>query len=165
MNLVDPEGEAAKAFVTAYKYSKKIYKIYRTQGKITASSLKKAGLSELVDIAGDLHTIFSGNTTFGDKATAVVDLLIGTEFNNKGNAEIAKFIDKSGVPQKITKNLRYNMKKATGLDPKDMDAHHMLPQKFNIYFEKTKIDINDPKYGIWLNKKLHHKKSNEYNKK
>ena len=76
VNLVDPVGEAAKAFVTAYKYSKKIYKIYRTQGKITASSLKKAGLSELVDIAGDLHTIFSGNTTFGDKATAVVDLLI-----------------------------------------------------------------------------------------
>ena len=127
--------------------------------------MKKSGLSELVDIAGDLHTIFSGNTTFGDKATAVVDLLIGTEFNNKGNAEIAKFIDKSGVPQNITKNLRNNLKKATGIDPKDMDAHHMLPQKFKDKFEKAEININDPKHGIWLNKKLHYKKSNEYNQK
>lgn len=38
-------------------------------------------MSELVDIAGDLHTIFSGDTTFGDKARALADLIIGTEFN------------------------------------------------------------------------------------
>ena len=90
MNMVDLDGEAAKAFITAYKYSKKIYKIYRKQGKITASSLKKAGLSEFVDIAGDLHTIFSGNTTFWDKAIAVVDLALGSNLNKKGELKIAK---------------------------------------------------------------------------
>ena len=79
--------------------------------------------------------------------------------------DAGKFIDKSGVPQNITKNLRNNLKKATGLDPKDMDAHHILPQKFNIQFEKAKININDPKYGIWLEKKSHSKKSYEYNQK
>ncbi len=165
MNLVDPDGKAAKVLITAYKYSKKIYKIYRTQGKITPNALKKAGLSEFVDIAGDLHTVFSGNTSFGDKVAAIIDLVAGTEFNDKGKAEIAIFIDKSGIPQKITKSLRNNMKKATGLDPKDMDAHHMLPQKFKDKFEEAKIDINDPKYGIWLEKKSHSKKSYEYNQK
>ena len=165
VNMVDPDGKAAKVLITAYKYSKKIYKIYRTQGKITPNALKKAGLSEFVDIAGDLHTVFSGNTSFGDKVAAIIDLVAGTEFNDKGKAEIAIFIDKSGIPQKITKSLRNNMKKATGLDPKDMDAHHMLPKKFNKQFEKAEIDINDPKYGIWLEKKPHYKKSNEYNQK
>ena len=89
MNLVDPDGKAAKVLITAYKYSKKIYKIYRTQGKITPNALKKAGLSEFVDIAGDLHTVFSGNTSFGDKVAAIIDLVAGTEFNNKGKVEIA----------------------------------------------------------------------------
>ena len=46
-----------------------------------------------------------------------------------------------------------------------MDAHHMLPQKFKDKFGKAKININDPKYGIWLEKKSHSKKSYEYNQK
>ena len=77
--------------------------------------------------------------------------------------DAAKAIDKSGVQQKITKNLRNNLKRATGLDPKNMDAHHMLPQKFNVYFEEAEININHPKYGIWLEKTSHSKKSYEYN--
>ena len=81
VNLVDPDGEATKAIITAYKYSKRLVSLYKKYGKITSKTLKDAGLSELVDIAGDLHTIFSGDTTFGDKAGALADLIIGTEFN------------------------------------------------------------------------------------
>ena len=77
--------------------------------------------------------------------------------------DAAKAIDKSGVQQKITKNLRNNLKRATGLDPKNMEAHHMLPQKFDVSFEEAEININHPKYGIWLEKTSHSKKSYEYN--
>ena len=83
VNMVDPDGEAPKAIITAYKYSKRLVSLYKKYGKITSKTLKDAILSELVDIAGDLHTIFSGDTTFGDKAGALADLIIGTEFNNK----------------------------------------------------------------------------------
>lgn len=78
VNMVDPDGEAPKAIITAYKYSKRLVSLYKKYGKITSKTLKDAGLSELVDIAGYLHTIFSGDTTFGDKARALADLIIGT---------------------------------------------------------------------------------------
>ena len=147
--MVDLDGEAAKAFITAYKYSKKIYKIYRKQGKITASSLKKAGLSEFVDIAGDLHTIFSGNTTFWDKAGAVADLAFGSEFNNKGGVEIAKTLG-------ILKTHK----------------HHLIPKAiYNRYYDKLKnaikrdskknlIEIpegfhgNHPQYSKWIENQI-----------
>ena len=93
VNMVDPDGEATKAIITAYKYSKRLVKLYKKYGKITPKTLKDAGLSELVDIAGDLHTIFSGDTTFGDKAGALADLIIGTEFNNKGEKAGREFFN------------------------------------------------------------------------
>ena len=121
MNLVDPEGEASKAYVTVYKYSKKLYKIYRVQGKITANSLKKARLTEFVDIAGDLNTIFSRDTSFGNKVGAVVDLLIGTEFNNKGKVEIAKTLG-------ILKTHK----------------HHLIPKAiYNKYADKLKMLLKE----------------------
>ena len=76
VNMVDPDGEATKAIITAYKYSKRLVSLYKKYGKITSKTLKDAGLSELVDIAGDLHTIFSGDTTFGDKVGALADLIV-----------------------------------------------------------------------------------------
>lgn len=93
VNLVDPDGEAPKAIITAYKYSKRLVSLYKKYGKITSKTLKDAGLSELVDIAGDLHTIFSGDTTFWDKVGALADLIIGTEFNNKGEKAGREFFN------------------------------------------------------------------------
>lgn len=144
--------------------------------------------SLVYDIYNAYDVLSNENSTTGEKASSLTGLAMtiflpgnwGTAANKVDDViryaddairytddvvDAGKFIDKSGVPQKITKNLRDNMKKATGLDPKDMDAHHMLPKKFNIQFEKAKIDINDPKNGIWLEKKPHYKKSNEYNQK
>lgn len=53
--------------------------------------MKNAGISELVDIAGDLDTIFSHDTTFWDKFVAFSDLIVGTEFNNKGQTAGREF--------------------------------------------------------------------------
>ena len=148
MNLVDPDGEAAKAFITTYKYSKKIYKIYRKQGKITASSLKKAGLSEFVDIAGDLHTIFSGNTTFWDKAGAVADLAFGSEFNNKGGVEIAKTLGilKTHKHHLIPKSVYKNFPKLKGIIDRDGAKNLIdIPEVFH---------GNHPQFSTWIENRI-----------
>ena len=82
--LLDDDGESFKAAATAWKYIRKAYKIYKKTGKLTPKSLKQAGISEIIDIAGDLITIFDGDASMGDKISAGVDLLVGTDFNNKG---------------------------------------------------------------------------------
>ena len=148
MNLVDPDGEAAKAFITAYKYSKKIYKIYRTQGKISISSLKKAGLSEFIDIAGDLHTIFSGNTTFWDKAGAVADLAFGSEFNNKGGVEIAKTLGilKTHKHHLIPKSVYKNFPKLKGIIDRDGAKNLIdIPEVFH---------GNHPQFSTWIENRI-----------
>ena len=84
IKLKDPDGEApVKAFVTAAKLVKKAYNIYKKTGKLTANSLKKVGLDEFIDIVDDINTIFSGDASLTDRIAAGVDLLVGTEFNNK----------------------------------------------------------------------------------
>ena len=84
VKLKDQDGEApVKAFVTAAKLVKKAYNIYKKTGKLTASSLKKVGLDELIGIADDINTIFSGDASLMDRMAAAVDLLAGTELNNK----------------------------------------------------------------------------------
>ena len=85
VKLKDQDGEApVKAFVTAAKLVKKAYNIYKKTGKLTASSLKKVGLDELIGIADDINTIFSGDASLTDRMAAAVDLLAGIELNNKG---------------------------------------------------------------------------------
>lgn len=83
--LMDPDGNSPiKGAVTAAKYIRKAYKIYKKTGKLTAKSLKQAGLSEIVDMAADLYTIFDGNASLGDKILSGIDLVVGTNFNSSG---------------------------------------------------------------------------------
>ncbi len=49
------------------------------------------------------------------------------------------------------------------MNPQGMDAHHMLLQKFKREFRKAGIDINDPKYGKWVEKHEHHRGAYWYN--
>lgn len=44
-----------------------------------------------------------------------------------------------------------------------MQAHHIFPQKFIDKFKALGIDINDPKYGAWVNSNEHSWFSYEYN--
>ncbi|MBO7226416.1 MAG: hypothetical protein J6V33_02385 [Bacteroidales bacterium] len=86
VRLVDPDGEVpVKPLVSAGKVIYKAYKIYRKTGNLTMKSLKKAGLDELVGIVDDINTIFSGDASLTDRIAAGVDLLVGTELNNKTN--------------------------------------------------------------------------------
>ncbi len=61
-------------------------------------------------------------------------------------------------------NFRYNLAERTGIKPPDEQAHHVFPNKFKINFDKAGIDINNPKYGIWLEKNFHLQKASKYNK-
>ena len=83
VKLVDPDGESP--IPTAIKLAKRIYKIYKKTGKITPAALKKAGLGEIADIAGDIHTVFSSDASLLDRLAAVADLIVGTNLNKKGN--------------------------------------------------------------------------------
>lgn len=89
--LIDPDGNSPiKGIASAIKIAKKAYSIYRKTGKLTPTALKNAGLSELVDIAGDMVTIFSGDASVLDRISAVADLVIGTNFNTQGNKKVAE---------------------------------------------------------------------------
>lgn len=44
-----------------------------------------------------------------------------------------------------------------------MEAHHSLPVKFEEFFEKAGININNPIYGQWLEKTYHRQNAYEYN--
>ena len=90
MNLVDPDGEAAKALISAFKYCKRLYKVYRKKGRISLDTLKEAGITELIETGGDLQTLSSDDASFGEKAIAVVDLALGSNLNKKGELKIAK---------------------------------------------------------------------------
>lgn len=58
------------------------------------------------------------------------------------------------------------MIRATGEAPEGMHAHHILPKKFKEKFEEVGININNPKYGMWLspNEHLSNGKAYWYNK-
>jgi hypothetical protein len=55
--------------------------------------LKKAGLDEFLDIAGDIQTVFDGDASHLDKLSAIADLVIGTDFNKKGQKQVLKLVD------------------------------------------------------------------------
>lgn len=47
-------------------------------------------MDEVVGIAGDLQTVFSGNAGLFDRIGAAADLIVGTDFNSKGNKAASK---------------------------------------------------------------------------
>lgn len=62
-------------------------------------------------------------------------------------------------------NLRENLKRLTGSDGIGKQAHHVLPVKFEDWFNSRGIkSIHDPKFGSWVDTKAHSSWSNKYNK-
>ena len=149
MNLVDPEGKAAKALISAFKYCKRLYKVYRKKGRISLDTLKEAGITELVETGGDLQTLSSDDASFGEKVIAVVDIALGSNFNKKGELKIAKELG-------LLKTHK----------------HHLIPKAiYNRYYDKLKnvikkdskknlIEIpegfhgNHPQYSKWIENKI-----------
>ena len=146
---MDPEGEAAKAFISAFKYCKRLYNVYREKGRISLNALKEAGITELVETAGDLQTLSSDDASFGEKAIAVVDIALGSNFNKKGELKIAKELG-------LLKTHK----------------HHLIPKAiYNKYANKLKnvlkrdsnknlIEIpkgfhgNQPQYSKWIENQI-----------
>ena len=67
------------------------------------------------------------------------------------------------VSGKWTKSLRANMIRAYGEAPSGLHAHHILPQKYAKQFRDLGFDINNPKYGKWIDGHQHLSKAKEYN--
>ena len=149
MNLVDPEREAAKAFISAFKYCKRLYNVYRKKGRISLDTLKEAGITELIETAGDLQTLSSDDASFGEKAIAVVDLALGSNFNKKRELKIAK---KFG----LLKTQKHN------LIPKAIYNKYALKLKNVIKRDSNKnlIEIpkgfhgNHPQYSKWIENQI-----------
>ncbi len=71
--------------------------------------------------------------------------------------------------ENITKTKRCplgeNMKNAGMADPGNaFDAHHICPQKFRNQFAKIGIDIDDARFGLWIEKHVHRQGAYSYNK-
>jgi len=144
VNLVDPDGNnPIKAVTMAAKIT---YKIHKLKGKLTSSKFKKILKDEGMDIIDDIETFFDGQFDLNDVG-ALVDLVIGTNFNNKatkiakkahGNtlndapAELYKLVDrKTGKIKKIGETThgerRYGRGKQRRYTEKYLDeqGHHI----------------------------------------
>jgi hypothetical protein len=60
-------------------------------------------------------------------------------------------------------NFRHNLTKLLGYAPKNAQAHHALPVKFESQFAKAGINIHDPRYGAWWDATAHSQASSAYN--
>lgn len=91
VKLADPNGESPiKVIRSAVKIVKKAYAIYKKTGRLTPKTLKKAGLDEIIDIAGDLYTLFDSDASLSEKIAASVDIAVGSDLNSKGRQEVIK---------------------------------------------------------------------------
>ncbi|AEE51739.1 RHS repeat domain-containing protein [Haliscomenobacter hydrossis] len=114
INFIDPDGQnPIRLAIAAYRYAKKIYKIYsKLEGKIdklTPKHFKDAGIDELYDIAGDIFTAFGTNSSGWERAKAAVDIIIGTDFNKKGSKAVDKML---GEFKDGAKGVYYNKHKS-----------------------------------------------------
>ena len=143
LTLVDPDGESPiRALMSAGRLIRRAYRIYQRTGKLTPESLKRAGLDEIVDYAGDLYTIFSGDATTVDIISAGVDLLIGTDLNKKGDKAAADALGLSKLarknrtvddlildskPGKPTKGRAKNYERSGGMDQANKEFDGLNP--------------------------------------
>ena len=112
---IDRDGKAViKGITTALKLTKRAYHIYKKTGKLSANTLKKAGLSEIVDMAGDLYTLFDSKASILDKLKGGADLLLGTNLNNKGAKEVNTLIQNTESTFGKVKGSLSETKKALG---------------------------------------------------
>jgi len=62
------------------------------------------------------------------------------------------------------RNYRENLKRLTGMNPpRNIEAHHVFPQTMRDEFLKKGINIDDPKYLTWWEKRPHGSNASEYN--
>ena len=76
-----------------------------------------------------------------------------------------KIIQKAVGTVKYTRyNFRKNLAKLVGEMPVGKEAHHIFPVKFMREFHNAGIDVHDPRFGVFLDAKMHNKGAYKYNK-
>ena len=110
IKLIDPNGESPiKPIKTIINIIKKAYEIYKKTGRLTPKALKNAGLEEIIDIAGDLYTIFDSESSYLDIIKASVDLFVGTELNKKGEKAVVE--SASNIANKVKREASAKLRK------------------------------------------------------
>src|SRR5205814_2873690 len=93
-------------------------------------------------------------------------------FNDEFNAgsvelpeEVVEAQRDNTIFRSFTKNnFRTNLIRLTGEEPAGYEAHHVLPQKYRELFDDTAgINIDDPRYGSWVEQGSHSRWSSRYN--
>jgi RHS repeat-associated protein len=149
--FIDPDGtspekaDCIKCAVQALKFTRKAYKIYKKTKKagekFTKKHLKDAGLDEIADFADDLGTIFGRDQSLADRAAASVDLLTGTDFNNRKTKAGKKGADALDEAADVGKRRRNRVpdtgepgtvgKNAPGTTMKKYDPDGNVQKEFN----------------------------------
>ena len=167
VNFVDPDGES---WGKALKVVKKVYKTAKAGNKVSVKGILK---SEWLDFVDNANTLFDSDASAFEKGIAAVDLVTGFGDEAKWFAKTvgisdaivdgARVVDGIKFKSFTRNNFRDNLGRLTGGIPDGMQAHHTLPYAFETEFSRIGINIHDPKYGAWLDSKLHKKLSHKYN--
>ncbi|MCC5943632.1 MAG: hypothetical protein JJT94_01755, partial [Bernardetiaceae bacterium] len=154
--VTEKEASPIRGIITALRLAKRAYKVYKKHGKLTSKNLKKAGLDEIADIAGDLHTIFLDNDASAlDVALAAADLIVGTDFNNKGQKQALNAINGGADPTKRRVYLRKETKeKIKENAPKTPDGKYIDPNTLKPI--DGPYDIGHKKGQEWHRRKKMH---------
>lgn len=92
---------------------------------------------DFLDVSNDAHQLRSASRHF--------------ELTGTGTAGVA-------YREFTEENLRLNMKILTGKNPgPEIHAHHVFPRNFSDDFERLGINVNDPRFGAWVEAGWHNK--------
>ena len=168
VNYVDPDGRVVRKSI--FKIGKSVIKTAIAGKKV---NIKKIVQSEVFDTIEDVRTILDSDASDFERGIATIDLLTGFGDEAKWIARTvgvsdaivdgARVVDGIKFKSFTRSNFRDNLGRLTGGIPDGMQAHHTLPYKFEKRFSDIGINIHDPKYGVWLDSKLHNKLSHKYN--
>ncbi len=85
IRYIDPDGRAVvRGAVSALRVSWRLWKAYKTVGRLTSENIGTVGKEEFADLVGDVITLFNGESSLSDRAKAAADLLVGTNLNDNG---------------------------------------------------------------------------------
>ena len=162
MNLVDSDGRSASAPIKAIKVLRKAYKSSKTAKRITTGTLL---LNELYGYYDDYNTLSNNESSIAEKIFAGIDVLTGLGSEAKAVTRFLGFnsLLETNFRAFNYRNFRHNLGQLTGGIPDGVQAHHTLPQAFRKEFERIGINIDDPKYGAWLDITTHQKTKDPYN--
>ena len=165
--MVDEDGKSPiGGIVKGAKVARKAYKVSKTAKKIRAGAFL---INEAYGYYDDVTTLFNSESSWAEKGLAVIDLAtgFGSEAKTAGTALGIKSLAESSFRSFKKWNFRHNLGVLTGGIKDGMDAHHVIPKKFEGRIKNMSIDINihDPKYGYWLDIHEHRSTSKIYNEK